>query len=144
MRLISILFILALAGMTFGHSAAILNGETEDCFAGKTVHPAQVDVYIFDSMKAAHISTILTDLRMKMPKGDEQNVEAYSAAYDRLRSAVRKTQSLGHARSDEKGRFSFSNLPVGKRVLVVGLADREDELAYYASTRLTIGHSDNT
>jgi hypothetical protein len=145
MRLVWILLMLAsFAEMADGQSFALLKGETEDCFAGKTIHPAQVDVYVFDATKASHISSLLSDLKKNEPKGDEQDVEAYGASYDRLRSAVRKAKSLAHARSDDQGRFSFSSLPVGKRVLVVGLADREDDLAYYASARLTLEHPENS
>ena len=45
---------------------------------------------------------------------------------------------LAHVRSDEAGKFSIQSLKPKTKVMLLGIAEREDEPAYYAYTSLKI------
>jgi hypothetical protein len=139
MRLMRILFLVQLMStFAYGQNRSFLVGETQDCFAGRLIHPAQVDIYLFDSLKAPEISAILNDLEKQAPTGNDQNMTAFLATYGRLKSAIQKTKALRHVRSDEAGRFSFQGLKAETKTLVLGFAEREDEPAYYAYLSLSL------
>jgi hypothetical protein len=139
MRLLSLLLIVqVVSAAAYGQGRASLVGETQDCFAGKLIHPARVDVILFDSPKGAEISAILNDLDKQAPTRNDQNVAAFFASYERLKSAIRNTEALAHTQSDNTGRFSFRGLKSGAKVLLLGFAEREDDPAYYTYTRFTL------
>jgi hypothetical protein len=145
MRLMRILLLIqVMSTITYGQNRSFLVGETEDCFAGRQIHPAKVDIYLFDSLKAPEISTILNNLERQAPQGNDQNVTEFFASYERLKSAIKKTKALGHVRSDSAGRFSFQDLRAETKTLLLGFAEREDEPAYYASLSLRLQPGKNS
>jgi hypothetical protein len=75
MRLLRLLLIVQVISTTaYGRDRTFLVGETQDCFAGRLIHPAQVDVYLFDFLKVKEIAAILNDLDNQAPTGNDQNV----------------------------------------------------------------------
>jgi hypothetical protein len=145
MRLLQgLLLVQLLSAIAYGQDRSFLVGETQDCFAGKVIHPAQVDIYLLDPLKSPEIATMLNDMEKQMPKGDDQNADAFFASYLRLASAVRKTNALAHMRSDEAGRFSFRALQDKTKVLLLGIAEREDDPAYYAYLPLKLAPGKNS
>jgi hypothetical protein len=139
MRLLRLLLLIQLFSLvSYAQDRSFIRGETQDCFAGKLIHPAQVDIYIIDALKSPEIMGILDDLEKQIPQGNEQNVDAYFASYKRLTSAIQKTARLGHTRSDPTGRFSFRDLKARRGTVLLGIAEREDEPAYYAYARVQL------
>jgi hypothetical protein len=145
MRLARILLLVqVLLTVAHGQDRSFLVGKTQDCFAGKIIHPAKVDIYLLDPVKSPEIARILDDMEKQVPKGNDQNVDAFFSSYQRLTSATRKTKPLGHIRSNETGDFVFYNLKDGMTVLLLGMAEREDEPAYYAYLRLKLQPGKNS
>jgi hypothetical protein len=139
MRLMRILFLVQLMStVAYGQNSASLIGETQDCFAGRLIHPAKVDIYLFDSLKSPEVQAILSDLKKQTPKGNDQNVTPFFESYERLKLAIRKTKALGHVRSDAAGRFSFDGLKADTKTFLLGHAEREDDPAYYAYASLKL------
>jgi hypothetical protein len=127
-----------------GQDRSFLVGETQDCFAGRLIHPAKVDIYLLDPLKSPEIVGILDDMKKQAPRADDQSVDAFFASYQRLTSAARKTKTLGHVRSNETGGFVFHTLKDGMTVILLGVAEREDEPAYYAHLRLKLQPGKNS
>ena len=144
MRLADGLLFLQLAStLACGQQPSWIVGKTQDCFARKVIHPAQVDIYLLDPQKSPEAVRILNDMEKQVPKGDE-NPQAFFASYQRLTSAVQKTRSVARTRSDEAGNFSFDALRDQKKLVVLGLAEREDEPAYYASMPVNLRAGKNS
>src|ERR1035441_2693081 len=130
MRLLRILFLVQIMSVvSYGQDHSYLIGETQDCFGGKVIHPAQVNVYLLDPLKSPQVAAILNDMEKQVPRGDDQNAAAFFASYQRLISAIRRANILMHLQSNESGVFSFHGLHPGTKVLLLGLAEREDEPA---------------
>jgi hypothetical protein len=146
MRLLWMLLLVQVISITtYGQDRTFLIGETQDCFAGRLIHPAQVDIYLLDSLKSQEIVAILNDMEKEAPRGNAQNADAFFASYQRLTSTIRKTNTLGHVRSDETGRFSFHGLKAKPNsLLLLGIAEREDEPAYYAYMPLKLQPGKNS
>jgi hypothetical protein len=145
MRLLRILLLVqVMSTIAYGQGHSSLVGETQDCFAGRLIHPAQVNIYLLDPLKSREIVGILNDMEKQVPRRDNQNAGAFFASYQRLTSATRKTKTLGHVRSDEAGSFVFRTLKGGTTVLLLGIAEREDEPAYYAYMRLKLQPGENS
>lgn len=145
MRLVYGLLFLQLAStLACGQQPSSIVGKTRDCFAGKVIHPAQVDIYLLDPQKSPEVLSILNDMEKQVPKGDNESPEAFFASYQRLTSAVQKTRTVAQARSDETGQFSFNALKGQKKFVLLGLAEREDEPAYYASVPVNLKPGKNS
>ncbi len=145
MRLLQILLLMQIMStISYGQDRSFVIGETQDCFAGRPIHPAGVDIYLFDPLKSPEIAVILNEMEKQVPKGDEQNVVTFFASYQRLTSAIRKTNTLGHVRSSKAGSFSFRRLKAKTNVILLGLAEREDEPAYYAYMPLKLQPGKNS
>jgi len=145
MRLTFILFLVqVMSTSTYGQNHSSLIGETKDCFAGKVIHPAQIDIYLFDALKSSEIQTILNDLSKQAPTGNDQNAAPFFGSYERLKLAIRKTKALGRVRSDEADRFSFYGLKAETKAFLLGFAEREDDLAYYAYASLKLQPGKNS
>jgi hypothetical protein len=145
MRLLRILLLVQVMSIVAnGQAHSSLIGKTQDCFAGRTIHPAQVDVYLLDPLKSPEVATILKDMEKQMPRGNDQNVDAFFASYQRLTSAIRKTNILMQAQSNEAGSFSFQGLKAGSELILLGIAEREDEPAYYAYMPLKLKPGKNS
>ena len=143
-RLLQIVLLVQLVStISNGQDYSSLIGETQDCFAGKIIHPAQVDIYVLDPLKSPEVAAILNDMEKQLPSGNGQNVVAFFASYQRLTSAIPKTNILMHGQSSQNGSFSFHNLKAGKKVILLGIAEREDEPAYYAYMRLKLKSGKN-
>jgi hypothetical protein len=143
MRLIRILLLIqCVLTIAQGQDRSFLIGETQDCFAGRPIHPAKIDIYLLDPLKSPEIVGILNDMKKQVPRGNDQNADAFFASYQRLTSATPK--ALGHVRSDEAGKFVFRGLKSGTEVLLLGIAEREDEPAYYAYSRLKVKYGKNS
>jgi hypothetical protein len=139
MRILQILLLLQLMStITYGQDRASIVGETRDCFAGRLIHPAKVDIYLLDPLKSLEIVATLNDMEKQMPRENDQNMDAFFASYQRLTSLIQKANALGHVRSDEAGRFSFRDLKANMKTVLLGIAEREDEPAYYTYVRLKL------
>jgi hypothetical protein len=136
--------VLLISAIAYGQDRSFLLGETKDCFAGTLIHPAQVDIYLLDPLRSPEIAAILGEMEKQMPGHAGQNANAFFASYLRLASEVRKTNTLGHVRSDEAGRFSFRALQGKTKILLLGIAEREDEPAYYAYLPLKLKPGKNS
>jgi hypothetical protein len=144
MRLLQILFLVqVISTVTYGQDRSFIVGETQDCFAGKLIHPAQVDIYLLDPRKSPEIAGILNEMEGQVPKRDDQSVDALFASYQRLTAEVKKASKLRHVRPDDAGRFSFHGLKEKTNVMLLGIAEREDEPAYYAYVPLKVGLGEN-
>src|SRR5262249_19448855 len=121
---------------------ANLAGITQDCFGQKQIHPAGVNIYLVDPHQSPEIVAIFEKMRQQSKSKDK--IEEYFASYRKLAETVRATKRLKHVVSDNSGRFTFSGLQAGKRILILGLAEREDEPAYHASKVLESLHSGET
>src|ERR1700684_1854477 len=64
MRLLRIVLLLQvmLSTVAYGQDRAFIVGETQDCFAGKAIHPTKVDIYLLDPLKSPEIEKILNDM----------------------------------------------------------------------------------
>jgi hypothetical protein len=127
---------IALSLMFLGHSQgeepnAWITGETLDCFGGIPTRPADIDIYLFDPVQASKVVQILHKMKIESASGNK-GTEKFFASYLDLAKEVQRTSALGHLKSDKSGAFSFSNLTSGRRLLVVGLTELEDEPAYYS------------
>lgn len=130
-----LLAVLTLTGS--GQHGLTIAGRTQDCFAGQIIHPAKVDIYLLDPVRSPDVTELL-DV-MEKQKQDESNIKVFFASYTRLAASVRKADALGHTRSDSTGRFRFSGLNLSPKtsVVVLGIAELEDEPAYYAFASIT-------
>jgi hypothetical protein len=121
-----------------------ISGRTKDCFAGKTIYPAQVDVYVINPSKSPAIVSLLKTLDETSPQGNSQDVEPFFATYQKLISTLRKEKRrLKHVRSDSRGRFMFHGLVPGETIILAGVAEREDEPAYYTHMSLKLNRGEN-
>jgi hypothetical protein len=118
-------------------NTASLVGATRDCFQNKMYRPADVDIYLLDPAKSNVVVTILHEMQTDSANNDWDD---FFPAYERFEKAVRHTKALGHVRSDKVGAFQFRNLRPGVRVLVIGIQDREDEAAFYATQDIESPH----
>ena len=146
MRFLCVLFWGFLASVSaYGQEAVTIVGQTHDCFAGKIIHPAKVDIYFLDPVRSSEVMAILNDMEKQMPHGNDTNLEAFFASYERLISAVRKTASLAHVRSNQDGNFKvdYLNLKLNTKIIVFGFAETEDDSVYYAYEPLTIHSGQN-
>jgi hypothetical protein len=132
MRLLLTLFLVLMPTGSYSQDRVILQGTTQDCFAGKLIHPASVDIYLLDPQSAPEIAQVLENMKKEMPHGDAPGSDRFFASYERLKSAIRKASVLDHALSSAAGRFAFRDLKANSQVILLGLAEREDEPAYYA------------
>ena len=139
-----VFLLLFMPAIFHGQNGSTVLGKTQDCFAGKLIHPAHVDIYLFDSAKSPEITTALDDLEQQKPKGENPPTDAFFAQYNRLASAVSRTNALGHVRSGNAGDFLFQSLTPGKKVLVFGISEREDDPAYYAYRLLDLRAGTNS
>jgi hypothetical protein len=113
-----------------------VTGKTQDCFAGKQFHPAQVDVYLFDPEKSREITDLLRNMQADSSRGDNESMSRFFASYTRLSRTVRRVKALAHVKSDKTGAFSFHDLAPGRQMIVLGISEREDDPAYYAEQRI--------
>ncbi len=145
MRVLRMLLLIhVVSTMALGQGRSFLTGETKDCFAGKLIHPARVDIYLLDPLKSREIAAILNDMEKQAPNGNGKTADAFFASYQHLLSATRKIKPLAHVRSDETGGFVFRSLRDGMPVLLLGIAEREDDPAYYAFTRVKLRPGKNS
>jgi hypothetical protein len=135
--------ILLTSSIALGQVAASINGITQDCFAGKIIHPQSVDVYALNPEKSPEIISLLTTMK-KQSSGSDQNINSFFASYEKLTSAIKKTAALGHTKSNQTGEFFFRNLKSHMDIVIVGIAEREDEPAYYTSQSLKLKPRRNT
>jgi hypothetical protein len=144
MRLLQILLLAqVMSTFTCAQNHSFLAGETQDCFAGTIIHPAQVDIYLLDPLKSPEIVALLNDMEKQMPNRDDPNAEKFFASYQHLTSLIRKTNKLGHTQSDKAGRFSFHDLQANTKTILLGISEREDDPAYYAYVSLKLGPGKN-
>lgn len=129
--------------LAFAQNSAVLTGTTKDCFAGKIIHPAGVEVYVLDAAKSGEVLKILNDLEKEAPHGNEQNVQQYFASYEHLVAMLRKSSALGEARSSSTGKFSVKALRPKTKIVIIGIAEREDDPAYYGYTRMELSQGVN-
>jgi len=138
LRMVVVFLTLLAPAISRSQDVATVAGKTQDCFAGKLIHPSQVDIYLLAPAKSHEIMTILNDLEKQKPKGNDAPTDAFFAAYKRLTAAIKDANVSGHVRSDTAGDFSFQSLRVGEQVLLLGISEREDEPAYYSYTPLNL------
>jgi hypothetical protein len=131
LRLIAFLLTSAMTWAQAGRANVV--GVTRDCFQNRMYRPADVDVYLLDPTKSEDVVTILHEMQADSAKNAWDD---FFPAYERFEKAVRHTQPLDHVKSDKRGAFKFHNLKPGMRVLVIGIQDREDEAAFYATQEI--------
>lgn len=132
LRRISIALLVVHAAVLLRASDTYISGETRDCFGGKLYHPAAVEIYLVDPRKAPEIEETPREMQADLSRGDDEAMRRFFASYVRLAKAIRETKVLAHTQSDKSGTFSFHALSPEISLIVVGIAEREDDPAYYA------------
>jgi hypothetical protein len=130
----SILAMVILCGIKLtlaGASDAQINGITRDCFGGKEIRPGGVDIYLIDPHQSPKVLEIAEKMHLESKTGDK-GLKQFFVDYADLLREVRNAKVLGHVLSDKSGRFTFDNLRSGQHLLILGVAEREDEPAYHA------------
>ena len=113
-----------------GTPQANIKGRTRDCFAGRQFRPAGVDIYLVDPYKSPLIEARLKEMDRLRAQGGKE-IQAFFDSYNQLSNEIKKNDALVHVVSDKSGTFLFSGLSSGRRLLVLGLSEREDDPAYY-------------
>ena len=122
---------------------AYIKGETRDCFAGRQIRPPGIDIFLIDPAKYPSISKILERMDRQSAQGD-RGLRSFWDSYSQLVHEMKKAKALARVVAAKDGTFAFDQLHVGQKVIILGLAEREDDPAYYALERLTLRQGVNS
>jgi hypothetical protein len=110
-----------------------LSGATKDCFMGNMVAVGGVNMAAFQVSAAPAIVAQLDSMRnfTGFETHDPLAFQKYDSMENQLQTLIVTTRPLSRAISAADGSFTMAFAPVDS-VLVVGFADREDEMYFYA------------
>ena len=118
------------------HAGALPNititGATKDCFMRNVITVGGVNVSAFQVSAARPIIAQLDSMAnfTGFATHDTLAFNKYDAMEGRLQSLILKTHALSRKTSAPDGSFTMTFAPVDS-VLVIGFADREDEMYYF-------------
>ena len=124
-------------------TGASISGMTRDCFSSQEIHPAGVDISLVNPKTYPHISQIVRAIQSGMSEGTKANRSLWNS-YAGLLREIRKKKSLPRTTSSKDGSFVFRNLRAGQEVIVLGVADREDDPMYFFMTDLRLSRGVNS
>ena len=132
---VAVLFLLVSTGWAYSTSdQAYISGETKDCFAGKQIVVPGAEVYLINPEESPEVPKILARMGQELAQGEKALQEFWKSHADLVR-AVRH-ESIARTTTNRTGRFLFSRLRTGQRLIVIGLAEREDDSAFQAHARV--------
>jgi hypothetical protein len=119
-----------------GHAGVLANititGAAKDCFMNNLVGVGGVNIAAFQVSAARPVVAQLDTMAnfTGFATGDTLAFKKYDALERQLQSLIVTTRALSRKISAEDGSFTMSIAPVDS-LLVIGFADREDELYFF-------------
>jgi hypothetical protein len=124
------LLMIVIAGTLQGH--VVLSGTVKDCFMGGPIVAAGVKVGAFQVRRVRPLVRLLQTMdTLTIASSDTGSFARFAAKYDQVISLDTTTAALARATSGKNGLFRLSIAPVDS-VLLVGYAEREDQVFYYS------------
>lgn len=145
--------LLAGVAQAAGFANVKITGASKDCFMGSMVAVGGVNIAAFQVSAAPAIVAKLDTMAnfTGFATNDPLRFQKYDSMERQLQNLIVTTRALARATSAADGSFTLSFAPVDS-VLVIGFADREDDLYFFgykylsglATTSMLLDMSDGT